>query len=871
MRITKPLTLGLLSRPYEFRRAFHLSVAVTAFLPVGDVPTLLQDAAMWTFLGEELPPDQPLDAVMPKAQAEFLAVTRAFAPGGKPAPWIKAGIQLGSIVKQLTVFGDRTLPFDSGGQPASEPVPFTVMPIGWPQAYGGEGYPNNPAGKGFVARETERGRVLDLPNVLDPKQTEDGFRHPAGFGAIDQMWPARAQLVGMYDDAWLQNDFPGLARDMDWRFFNVAPRDQWFPGMMSGTETYAFNNLHPERPLIKGRLPGMAPRLFIERAGGAFEEVGLALTTVWFFPHRDRVILVHHGSVAVQEEDASDVVRVVIGADPQGQLRPEAHYHAVMEKRIAKGGGVHAMVDADLVPAAWLAPDPMAADMEARGAVIATMQRRRRLAAGRNQDQLDARLQAGGIAPAPRQPAPVEQKMPALEDVPALAERMRIEAEARAAEADLERRARDAHRAPALAAAGLTPEVLAGKPKGPPGFTVAGIRAQTAHTAQFLRGIGAPNLAMEASLSDPAVEAGWRKTEQDLRNIYRLAAENQAPADRLPEAASARIREILATDTQAARAMYDLHGANLAGLSLADADLSGVCLDGADLAGTDFSRAHLSNCVLAHSDMAGARLDGADLSGANLAGAKMAGASLVGANLHKTTLTGADLTDADLSNADLRDAKIGGASLLRTRLAGVNASKIIALEMSLAGLRAPGITLDRAKFLDCDLSDADFTGASLLAAVFIRCNLTGAKFTGARMANAVFVDACVLDDVDLMEADLSEANLRGMQLRRARMHNAIIDRADFSGADLTGAFLLAVRGVGSRFVAANLTHSKMMDGNFAQADLSRADLGGSDMRRAGFYEANLSRVKRDTATRADGIFTRRMRFLPRLPATRAVP
>ena len=57
--------------------------------------------------------------------------------------------------------------------------------------------------------------------------------------------------------------------------------------------------------------------------------------------------------------------------------------------------------------------------------------------------------------------------------------------------------------------------------------------------------------------------------------------------------------------------------------------------------------------------------------------------------------------------------------------------------------------------------------------------------------------------------------------------------------------------------------------DLAGADLSRADLRGTDMRRAGFYEANLSRVKRDTDTRANDIFAKRMRFHPRLPAERA--
>ena len=82
MRVVKPMRLGVLSRPYEFRREFTLGVAVLAFLPMSPAPILLSEQALWPFLAEELPPDQALDACIPKAQAEFLATAHAFAPGG---------------------------------------------------------------------------------------------------------------------------------------------------------------------------------------------------------------------------------------------------------------------------------------------------------------------------------------------------------------------------------------------------------------------------------------------------------------------------------------------------------------------------------------------------------------------------------------------------------------------------------------------------------------------------------------------------------------------------------------------------------------------------------------------------------------------
>ena len=89
-----------------------------------------------------------------------------------------------------------------------------------------------------------------------------------------------------------------------------------------------------------------------------------------------------------------------------------------------------------------------------------------------------------------------------------------------------------------------------------------------------------------------------------MRNAYRLNAQHQDRAD----AAAGRTQRgdpppCRPRDNAAARALYDLHGADLSGLDLSGIDLSGVCLDGADLTGTSFAGANLVNAVLAHARM----------------------------------------------------------------------------------------------------------------------------------------------------------------------------------------------------------------------------------------------------------------------------
>jgi hypothetical protein len=378
VRVIKPETLSLLTRPFEFRREFWLGVAVLAFVPIGDTPVLLPEAAMWPFLSEELPPDLPLDAAIPKVRAEFLAVAHCQAPDAVAAPLVRTGIQLGPLIKLLDVHGDRML--DQRTRGISKAVPFEHMPIDWSHAYGGPGFADNPLGKSLLATDAPTGTV-PVHNILNPRLGRDGARMPVSYGPVDQAWPSRARFAGTYDDAWLKQDFPGFARDIDWRFFNAASADQWLSEPLKGDETCAFKNLHPEQKLLKGRLPGMAPRLFLVRKSdaGSFEEVPLSLTTVWFFPHRERMALVHHGRARIAQEDASDIARVVIGADLLNALRPADEFRAVMVKRAdTKGRAAHALRDADLVPVQLLPPAATGpvAEPEGPGRAVARARKR---------------------------------------------------------------------------------------------------------------------------------------------------------------------------------------------------------------------------------------------------------------------------------------------------------------------------------------------------------------------------------------------------------------------------------------------------------------------------------------------------------------
>jgi uncharacterized protein YjbI with pentapeptide repeats len=866
VKIIKPQALGLLSRPYEFRREFWLGLTAIAFTPIGEAACLLPETAMWPFLAEELPPDQPLDMAIPKACAEFLAIAHAFAPGGLAAESVEVGIQLGPLTKMLSVTGDRRFSLSS----VTQAVPFITMPVDWAHAFGGKDFADNPLGIGATPIDGTEGEVYPAPNVVDPKLGTEAYQTPSSFSPVDLQWPARARRVGTHDEAWLNEDFPGFARDIDWRFFNCAPADQWFAGGLTGDETYSFKNLHPTQPLLRGQLPGLAPRLFLVRKGEeatGFEEVPLALSTVWCFPHRERLVLVHHGRARLREEDGADIAYALLGADRLGALRPAGEFRAVLEKRLdRKDGAIHTLRDADLVPQEWLRPDP-ALTPSVSAAMAQIRARPRRRAERELAAQRDA-MKARGLDPdkfagmtLPPDPAP-----PTLDELPAFMAKAEAEAAEQKAKAEAEATAAKANAAAKLAAAGVPADEirkrLEAKPKGPPSFSAVGARADAAKQIAALRLRGIATQDVEAQLASTEFNAQLEHAEATLRDTYRLNAQHQDPADELPSDRSAEIRALVTGDTQAARARYDLHGADLSGLDLPGLDLSGVCLDGADLRGTTLTGANLQNAVLAHARMTGCVLDAADLSGANLGRAHLSGASLRRAVLKKSVLAAADLTGAVLEGANLEGTDLSEAILTDADFTGVSAPKLVAIKLSLRGLHAPAIVLTKAVFIECDLEGADLSGATLDQASFIQCNLVGVQLNDARLRRVVFARQCNLANANLSGSDLTEANLRETPLPGANLADAIVERADFSGADLTGGVLTRLRAAGSRWIAANLSGAKLQGADFAQADMARVNLCGAHLVKVSVYEANMPRMQLDQDTVREGNFTTRTRYRP---------
>lgn len=882
MKTLKPMKVGVLVRPFAHRGRNLLAVTLFLYVPFPPARGVLTEPSMWKAVAREVP-DAVLDAGMPKPRGEWLIDGSAYAPGGAAQPAVRVRARVGDREKTLVVSGDRHWEPLSG---AMSPVrPFTELPLTWARTWGGPDVAANPLGRGAGPLEGPGGPVHWLPNVEHPDrrvQRRDDVGSPASFAAMDLAWPQRMGKAGTYDQAWLERDFPGFAEDIDWTMWQSAPPDQWIEGFFRGDETFAFEGMHPTRPVVEGALPGLRGRAFVTRRtpeGERFAEVPLQLETLRFFPHRERAVLLFRGVTEVSEDDAADVTVLLAACEALGESKSVEHYRAVQARRLDRErGGLAALRDSELMPAGSRV-EPLAVAAEDRsdmdditrsdGLLQQNLRRRKR----REVEALRERLAAANFDPDTAVDAswfslddevapPVD-----LENLPEEIERIEREGRAKEAEARERAAAAELEGRRLCAELGLSWDDFRAQGKaaasGPPRTQVrAELASLRAAAVEANGGEAVPEI--DAMFADPGFLRGLEALEQRGLEAYRRNAHQQEPAPRLDAAGSLALRE-------------RVRAAHAAGASLRGWDLTGADLAGIDLAGADLTEALCESCDLTGATLDGARLDRAVLAHGALHGVRLRGASLLGANLGRATLTGADLTGADLSGAIAVGADLTGATLDRCALSTIDLH-----EARLAGARFRGAVGHKLVVMKADLRGADFTEADLTESLFhavqaegmvlerarlakvalLACDLTRAKLRGAFAENLRCALETTLTGADLADAVLDASSLRGLDLSGAELSRASLAGADLTEARLVGARLWRVRAMGARFIRADVTDAFLQAGDFRDALFTAADVTRADFTGANLFAVDFARI-RGSVRSLQGALTTRARVLPR--------
>lgn len=882
MRIVKPFRVGLLTRPFLHAGTVDLTVSLLFHFPFDNPREIQKEGDMW----EELMPilgNTPLDSCEPKALGEVLAWGDYFAPDGQPMLQHGIRLSLGPVDKTLRVTGPRDwVRSAAGGLSATEPEPITRLPLGWEAAFGGPAFADNPVGLGHWPDGLQADRY-PLPRLEYPDDTmmlPGDVIAPAGIGPRDPMLPSRQAKAGTYDEYWLAHHEPGFPADLDFTFFQVAPEDQQLSGWLSGTEPFEIENMHPQHPILSGRLPGIRGRCFarLREEDGTLTlvEIPLVTDTVCLFPGIERGVVIQRGRVRVREIDLHDVDTVLAAFEWQEQTpRSWEHYEQVVQRRTRDGVIDPTYLDfSDMCPEGWEEPPERKATwftvMQPRPAALPPSLQAE---FAEFSEQIEGYEKA--LAEMPDSVAPSDRAQAVIAE-PGSAEELRSEIDTLQAmptgiegigafEQQFDRVIDKAKQYNDERVKQLTDEARSF-------FAQNGLNYDQVMAEAARKGPHSPQEMMQILCEQH--DQAMAQTPPEYRSALAECAPHPMVAQVEADAAKGQqvqtfMRSKLghlmplpaAPAPQAALERQQAVTAALAeGRLPEDGDYAGLDLTGMDFSGLDLTEADFSGCILSR-----ARFDGAILKDACFSHAHLDGASLVEAEAGGANFGMADLTRADASRARFNDAQFAGSrcdetlfvdadfsktTLLevvwdRTDMSGANLADVFFLKATLTDVRMDGADLSKAGFIECTLPGLSLRGAVLGRTGFITCDLRDADFSGAQTDRLSTLNGITLDHARFDGATLSGASLMGASLRHCSFVNAdmvgvvlneaVLEDADLSGADLRTALL----------IRANLVRARLDGADLRGANLMKADLGDASARNASFYEAELREALTD--------------------------
>ena len=714
------------------------------------------------------------DLVHFKPRADLFLVGSCHTPDGQPMMACKVSFGVGERVKSLGVIGDRAWTSEGPDARASDPAPFTTMPLDYRRTFGGAGFAPNPLGRGFAKTTLPDGRAhWPLPNLVDLKQAsvaQGEALTPVGFGPLDRMLPQRRQDMGTYDESWQEERWPWYPADFDWSHFNAAPADQQVEGYLRGDEPLYFENLHPEHAQYRSRLPGLRVRCLLQESYQGrplIRDVPMRLDTLWADVDAEEIVLLWRGLAAARSQELEEIERLLVVTEPLAETPKAAeHYAGAFAEHLAESEGPLLTPRPDTAPPdANIDYDAAAAEAEVKAEVEKALEEMRAQVRGSRVD---------------------------FDKVKSIA----LAADPEAALKDF------------ISQSGLDPQaqakaIEAGRQRA---FDLLREKVQGTGLADLVDRLAAPDAQKEApSTPSPADRAGPGA---------KLSGEDLSGADfsgRDLKGADFTDSILAGADFKGAElGEADFTGANLAGANFSGALLEGAVFDKADLTGAFLARVNLAGGSFISVTAAQANLTGANLAGASMNDANLSGADLTGANLEGAVLERGDLSSARLDRANLRAAKLGRADLAGAVGEKVTMTGAEVTELKAGGGRFPGgefqhLRGEASLWFECDLSSSDFEASDLVRADFREANLSG----------------CNLHTADLRNGNLTGANLGGARFTSVNLFQARLDKADLTEADLRGSNCYE-----ADFVDAVLSGARFQQANLKMTKLDRSDAQG---------------------------------------------
>lgn len=909
MRIVKPLRLSVLHRTFENLGKPVLTVTGLLTFRLDAPKALQQEVVLWKAATKSAP-NGVLDEFMPKTRGELLVFGSALT-GAEPKPMqlVRFAVTRGEGKEQrvlagreLLVFGDRAW----GLSAATEPRPFTEMPLVAERAFGGEGFEDNPVGRGLGMVTIDGIEAHLLPNVelrSEPVTSRRDRPRPALLGPLDVMSKERVKRRGTYDSTWLQTRFPYYPEDFDWEFFNVAPPEQRIEGFFDGGEALSITGMNAEHATLTSTFPPAVVRAFVERKKRPdhAEEVPLRIDTVIAFPNMMLGVLVFRGTTPVLEDDAHDIRTLIAGIDGVGELREPSHFMRISKIR-EDMTEFHAelLEDSTLLPSWFVEPDMLEEgwnDMaehvqiehlrrkrgqavvdkqtaEARERVEAEVEKAMRVdhlpekyqsstkekldEAALREKMLESIPKIDLMAGAPTKLGEVPQAMAKAREELKKAETDLKEREAKGEE---EMRQRFAELRAAREKHGATDEVELDydKLKKQALIDAAGPPKNSA-----VRQFDKMREEIEKIAREHDVDVSAHRKELEKMDRARLVELDELALKGYRTFGHTSIEPppMLSAEDSASRVQFAL--SRLAqGESLEGFDFTGVDLSNVDLSGAKLGKALFECARFAGANLAGCDLRGAMLGRASLDGGDFSRADLREANLSRSTFAGARFDGARFEKSQWFESNLGGGSFKGASInmstfikatfgevdfAGAKLTMTTLIEGDLSGSSFENIEADQLTFMKVKLDRVSFKGAKLTRTTLIQSTGEEVSFDEIKVDRMATLDDSSFPGATFRRAHMRQACLRATNLSGADFTEADAETCDFSGADLSGAKLYKLRAPSSLFIRTNLKATDMKSTWLINAVLQKAMVHGADFRGSNLFRADLSKMVGDPKT-----------------------
>jgi hypothetical protein len=253
----------------------------------------------------------PSDFVPYKPRVDVLLTGHAYAPGGASVETLGARLQVGSLVKALTLTGDRSwVQSRTGVQPGASAL-FRRMALRYERAaLAGE----NPIGFAGVAQAGEIGRPL-------PSIVATGTQTP-GFGPLPLLWRARRRNLPDAAVLWayrVRLASATMPPGFDFDLFNSAPAEQQMSALPLRA-ALVLENLNAKIPRLETWLPALAPKVFRqERSGGRPGLVTMRADTLWIDTDRAVAVVSWRGVTAIPGPSDEEIGTLVVALEAEGE------------------------------------------------------------------------------------------------------------------------------------------------------------------------------------------------------------------------------------------------------------------------------------------------------------------------------------------------------------------------------------------------------------------------------------------------------------------------------------------------------------------------------------------------------------------------